>query len=128
MAGKTRTNAPEFDFSALTVADAELPKSQRSTSTGPNPFDAPMRQSMENGNAGKAVSVPAAQVGKVQYLIRRAASDLNTGSRIVLRNSKGDTLDKAALKALPKNASVTVLFASKTRKQSRKNKTTEQSA
>jgi hypothetical protein len=116
----TAPKAPAFDASALTVQDAELPKQTRSGNAGPNPFLPVLTASKDHGNAGKSVNVPAGNVGQVQYLIRRAAADLGVGSRIVLRNSKGDTLDKAALKSMPKTAQVTVLFASKARKQSRK--------
>lgn len=78
------TPAPSFEF-----ADAELPKITRTVETaGPNPFSDVLRQSKEQ-NKGKAVTVPADQVGTVVRHIRRAANDQNIGARIVLQSPDG---------------------------------------
>jgi hypothetical protein len=83
-----KTAAPSFDF-----ADATLPAVKRGVETaGPNPFADVLKLSNEQGK-GKAVVVPAAQVGTVIRYIRRAANDQNIGARIVLV-----TADKSAAK------------------------------
>lgn len=80
------TAAPAFDF-----ADATLPAITRTTETsGPNPFADVLLQSKEQGK-GKAVTVPADKVGEVLRYIRRAANDLNIGSRIVLVSAKDNS-------------------------------------
>lgn len=80
-------------MSEFKIDDAELPRVTRGSETsGPNPFADVLRLSKEQGK-GKAVTVPADQVGTVIRYIRRAANDQNIGSRIVLTDAKGTKLD-----------------------------------
>ena len=86
---------------------------QRERKHRDNPFVAWLAESYDKGT-GKSVTVPAANVGEVQYLIRRAADEIGCGSRVVVQNSKGETLDRDAQKSAKGN--LTVLFQGKDRK------------
>ena len=78
--------APQFN-----ISDAELPAVTRGSETaGPNPFADVLAASKRDGK-GKAVTVPADQVGAVIRYIRRAANDQNIGARIVLMTTDGKT-------------------------------------
>lgn len=103
MAPKTDTNKPALDLSALVPVEAEVPKMQRERKHRDNPFTAWLAESFEQGT-GKSVTVPNANVGEVEYLIRRAADDLNIGARVVKTEDS------------PKKGQTTVVFAGKERK------------
>lgn len=105
-----------LDLTALVPTDATLPSTAREGKYKDNPFEAWLADSYEN-KTGKSVTVPAANVKEVQYLIRRAADTLKIGSRVVVQNGKGETLDREAIKTAKGN--LTVLFAGKDRKQSK---------
>lgn len=119
MTKNTTRKAPALDLSTLAPTAAELPKQERQHRD--NPFVAWLTESFENDNAGRKVTVPAANVSEVEYLIRKAAQDLNIGSRVVVQKN-GKTLDKDARKSA--TGSVDVLFSAKNRKQ-RKAKDTD---
>jgi hypothetical protein len=88
MTNPTAPAAPSFSF-----GDAELPPIVRGAETaGPNPFADVLKASKDQGK-GKAVTVPADQVGTVIRYIRRAANDQNIGARIVLLDNRGARLD-----------------------------------
>lgn len=89
-ARKPRVAPPALDFSTLTVEDAAAPT--RSVTRQDNPFMKPMEESAANRTpgvkgawkgAGKAVTVPNANVTQVKNYIRYAANDLGVGSAIV---------------------------------------------
>lgn len=109
--------ATQFDFSAVQVEDATLPKGERAKRIGPNPFTEVVAQSYES-KTGKQVSVPAGDaVKQATAFLRRAADDLGCGVRIVYRNSKGQTLKYDAAKDSKSKGNVTILFQGKDRKQ-----------
>lgn len=112
-----------LDISTLAPVSAELPKVTREQRD--NPFTAWLATSYENDNAGQKVTVPAANVAEVTYLIRKAAGDLGIGSRVVVQQ-KGKTLDRDAVKTAKGNCDV--LFAAKERKQRKATEATEQPA
>lgn len=95
----------EFDFSALSVEEAELPAIQRGRSRAieDNPFLAPVGESYTDGK-GRAVKVPNEHYKTTERLIRQAAQDLGLGVRVVPSLNK-DEREKAA-----KNKMVTVKF------------------
>lgn len=98
-----------FDFSALSVEDAELPARQgagRQRKVQNNPFVAPVQESYEKG-VGKAIKVPNSQVKDAEYLIRQAAADLGIGVRVVF------SLDKDAREKAAKNKIVEIKFQGK---------------
>jgi hypothetical protein len=114
---ETKNTKPALDLSTLAPQDAEVPSQQRERKHKDNPFVQWLADSYAN-QTGKSVTVPAANAGEVEYLIRRAADELGIGARVVVQNSKGETLDKDARKSAKGN--LTVLFAGKDRK-ARKN-------
>lgn len=79
----------EFDFSALSVADTELPAIERGRTSqlAENPFIPWVQESYTNSK-GKAVKVPNAQVSRTEYLIRKAAESLGIGVRVVVSLTK----------------------------------------
>lgn len=111
-----------FDFSAVSVAEAEMPKSGagRPRKTENNPFTEVLAQSYEafkaGGNAGRQIKVPGANVGEAVYLIRQAADDLKIGSRVLIRDGKGQTVTAKDAKDKAPRAQHTVLFSAKDRK------------
>jgi hypothetical protein len=115
------TTAPAFDFSAVAVTEAELPKSAtgRERKHAVNPFTEILAASYEaftsNGNPGRQITIPGKQAHEAVYLIRQAADDLGIGSRVVLRDSKGNTVATKDAKDIRGN--VVVLFGAKNRKQ-----------
>lgn len=109
----TTRKAPALDLTALVPTEAVVPKSTRETKHRDNPFVQWLAESFES-STGKSVTVPAANAGEVEYLIRRAADELSIGARVVVQDGKGNTLDKDARKAHKGN--VTVLFMGKARK------------
>jgi hypothetical protein len=109
----TKNTKPALDLAALVPTDAEVPTMQRERKHRDNPFVAWLSESYST-ETGKSVTVPAANVGELEYLIRRASDDLGIGARVVVQNSKGETLDKDARKNAKGN--LTVLFAGKDRK------------
>lgn len=113
MPKNTDTTKPALDLTALAPVDAEVPAMQRERKHRDNPFVAWLAESYEKGT-GKSVTVPAANVSEVEYLIRRAADDIGCGARVVVQNAKGETLDKDAKKSARGN--LTVLFMGKDRK------------
>lgn len=137
MADKTKTKdkpkTPELDLSKLAPVAAELPKVSRDKRD--NPFTPWLRESNDGRDAGKEgkgkrVTVPAVNVGEVEYLIRKAATELGIGARVVIQNTKGETVTKDQTKGIAaKNraAQVHVLFSAKDRK-SRKTKDTDAAA
>lgn len=113
MAKNSTATRPALDLSTLAPVNAEVPSQQRERRVKDNPFVAWLADSFEN-KTGKSVTVPAANVGEVEYLIRRAADELKIGARVVVQDSKGNTLDKDAKRNAKGN--LTVLFAGKDRK------------
>lgn len=115
--------ATEFDFSAVAVEEAEMPKTAagRNRKHDVNPFTEVLAASYEaftrGANAGRQITVPGTKSGEAVYLIRQAADDLGIGARVILRNAKGETLTPKDAKASRGN--VTVLFSGKNRKQKR---------
>jgi hypothetical protein len=113
--------APAFDFSAVKVEEADLPKNGagRNRRHAVNPFTEVLAASYEafkaNGNAGRQIKVPGKQVSEAVYLIRQAADDLRIGSRVILRNAKNEPVEAKDVKN--STALVTVLFSGKDRKQ-----------
>lgn len=93
--------APALDLSALAPVDAEVPTTTRERKHKDNPFLAWLAESFEK-KIGKAVTVPKANVGEVEYLIRAASNELGIGARVV--------------KSEPKAGKVTITFAGQTRK------------
>jgi hypothetical protein len=91
-----------FDYSNLTVADAALPTITRQGKHRDNPFVAWLQESKDN-NTGKTVTLPEAEVKGATYLIRRAATQLGVGSRVVEQDG-------------PRAGTVTLLFAATKRK------------
>ena len=115
---------PAFDFSALSVEDAELPARQgagRQRKVQNNPFLAPVQESYDKG-VGKAVTVPNAQCKDAEYLIRQAAADLGIGVRVVF------SLDKEAREKAAKNKNVTISFQGKEKRAYKGRKTNGQNA
>lgn len=110
--------APALDLSALAISEADVPKQQRERAVKDNPFLPALTESYET-DTGRQVQVPAQNTRQVIYLIRQAANDLGIGARIVVQNSKGETVEqkKDSLNAL--RGRVTVLFAGKDRKRRR---------
>lgn len=121
---ENKNTKPALDLTSLVPTDAEVPATQRERKHRDNPFVAWLADSYEH-STGKSVTVPAANVGEVEYLIRRAADEIGCGARVVVQNSKGETLDKDAKKSAKGN--LTVLFMGKDRK-SRKSSTDAQTA
>jgi hypothetical protein len=113
-----------FDFGSVTVSEADMPKTAagRNRKHEFNPFTEPLAASFEafgkGESAGRQVTLPGAAVGEAVYLIRQAATDLGIGARVILRNTKGETIDNETAKKSRGN--VTVLFSGKNRKQSKK--------
>lgn len=110
-----------FDFSALSVVDTELPKStvgRKPKVAGPNPFIEPLAQSFEAFQAdkpnGKKIVVPAANAVEACNLIRQAAENLKIGARVIVRDSKGQTVPTKEIKN--KRGNLTILFGGQTRK------------
>lgn len=116
---KTETPKPAFDFSTLAPEVAELPKQNRDAK--PNPFvdylaESYAEWSEDNSKGGRKVTVPAAHATEVRNLIRRAADGLNIGSRVVLLDSKGATIDQREPAKFPKSGNVTVMYCGRNRK------------
>jgi hypothetical protein len=88
-----REDIMSLDLTALAPTDADMPAVQRAGRTPKdNPFVAWLKESYENKTA-KAVTVPAASVREVVYLVRAADRALNIGSRIALADNKGNRCD-----------------------------------
>jgi len=88
--------AAEFDFSALSVEETELPKREggRTRAIQDNPFVKFVQDSYDS-KLGRAVTVPKAHVKDTIRLVRQAAAELGLGVRIVT-SLKGEALEKAA--------------------------------
>lgn len=137
-----QTPASSFDFGSVKIDATEELDGQSRSNRDPkaNPFYAPLADSRANKNAGRKVTVPANVGAKTLYLIRQAADDQKIGARVVVKDSKGNTVtpvrrvkDKKTgavtqkgttmtdeLKKLRGN--VTVLFAAQDRKKSKKSR------
>jgi hypothetical protein len=101
-------------LAGLTATTAELPKrvGGRGRKVKDNPFTAWVSDSYAT-QSGRSVTIPGANAKDATYLVRSAAGDLGLGVRIVVTDSKGKTLDAAALKSLEdkkSTAQVKVLF------------------
>lgn len=108
------------DFlSGLTVADAEVPAITRDRNVKDNPFVEWVSDSFDR-KTGKSVTIEGVNATQVVSLIRSAAAALALGVRIVVQDSKKNSLDRDALKALKESnskAKVTVLFLAKAKRQ-----------
>lgn len=100
----TKTDSKPLDLSALTVAEADVPKQTRERKHKDNPFEAWLAESYESGT-GRAVAVPTANASEVEYLIRRASNDLGIGARVV------------KVEDSPRKGHTTIKFQGKERKQ-----------
>lgn len=102
-AAKTAPAAPALDFANLTAETVtDMPKAARRTKVEGTPFLAWVKETHETGT-GRAVTVPAANVGEVVYLIRAAAQAHGLGAKIV--KSEPD-----------KSGNVRIVFAGKARR------------
>lgn len=99
----------EFDFSALSADDTEMPSTAhggRTRKIQHNPFVEFLSDSYQR-DVAKAVKIPNEQVKQTEYLIRQAATDLGIGVRLHFSLSKEER-EKAA-----KNKHVTITFQGK---------------
>lgn len=107
-------NKAALDLSTLAPETVDLPAVQRERAHRDNPFVQWLAETYESGT-GRKVTVPAANRSEVEYLIRRAADELGIGARVVVQNSKGETLSNNDSKKAARG-NVTVMFQGKQRK------------
>lgn len=102
-----------FDFGALTVETAEtIPGVKRGRRASvESPFVPVMRESYENGGAGRKLTIPAAHVKDATYLLRQAAAQVGCGATIRVTNKTGDVLTGAEIDKLNPRTNVNVIFA-----------------
>jgi hypothetical protein len=102
---------PAFDFAALQVEEAEVPKIKRGrdSQVDYNPFIKWLEDSYAD-RTGRAVTVPKNQLKTTIRLIRTAGQELGIGARIVT-SLKGEALEKAA-----NNKNIKVTFQGQTKK------------
>jgi len=123
----------EVNFLAgLTAQTAELPKRTggRGRKVKDNPFT-PWVSDSYASQSGRSVTVPGMNAKDATYLVRSAAQDLGLGVRIVATDSKGKTLDAAALKSLEEKkstAQVKVLFQGQDKRSYTPRKSTDKPA
>lgn len=100
------TEGHEFDVASLAASSVETDEMEKATRTRerkPNPFDAILAASNENGKAYVIPSVPAAKVDDVKKILRNAATFLKIGVKTVTRFNDDGTV-KVTYKATPKRA------------------------
>lgn len=111
---EANTPKDEFSFlSALKPEAIELPKRSstgggRSRTVVDNPFREWLSASFDEGT-GRAVTVPAENAVKTEYLIRQAGEDLSLGVRVVFMVD-GEQIEKKAIKDLHRRKNVRIMF------------------